>query len=83
MHVTSLHSCWFGALRDSVSKDFVFNGNTMSDPDGDEVVGNEIDHHMGCADDSPAVQFGDSGSGPNVVGETATGECASPISVKP
>jgi hypothetical protein len=55
----------------------------MSDPDGDEVVGNEIDHHMGCADDSPAVQFGDSGSGPNVVGETATGECASPISVKP
>ena len=80
--VTNLDSCWFGALRDSVRGDFTFNNNTMSDPDGDEVVGNTIHHNMSCTGNSPEVQFGDSGSGPNIVSGTATGECASPISVK-
>jgi hypothetical protein len=83
VHVTGLSSCWFGALRDAVAHNFVFTHNTMSSSDGNEVVGNEIAGHMGCKDNSPAVQFGDSGASPNVVSGTATGECASPISEKP
>lgn len=83
VQVTGLHSCWFGALRDSITKDFTFSHNTMSDSDGDEVVGSEVHHNMICRDNSPPVHFGDSGSGPNIVSGKATGECAPPISVKP
>jgi len=73
--VTGLESCWFGALRDSVTGNFVFSDNTISNVDGNEVVGNEIKSNMTCLGDSPPVQFGDSGSGSNLVSGKAKGEC--------
>jgi hypothetical protein len=77
IRVVGLGACWFGALRDAVAKNFTFSNNTMSSSDGDEVVGNDIEGNMKCLGNSPAVQYGDSGSGPNLVDGKATGQCAS------
>ena len=75
VRVSGLQSCWFGGLRNVVTDNFVFSHNTMDDTDANEVVGNEIDHNMSCVANSPAVQFGDSGSPPNFVDGIASGEC--------
>lgn len=81
--VENLNSCWFGAVRDDVTRSFTFDHNTMADGDGDEVVGNAVGLSMACVGNSPAVQFGDSGAAPDVVAGSATGQCAAPISEKP
>ena len=73
--VTGLKSCYFGGLRDDVAGNFVFSHDTTSNADSNEVIGNEIHHNVSCVGDSPAVQFGDSGSGPNVVSDKASGQC--------
>jgi hypothetical protein len=74
--VTGLQTCWLGALRDNIGGTLIDSNNTMADPDANEVVQNTVRGSMVCLGDSPAVQFGDSGASPNVVGGFALGECA-------
>lgn len=76
LRVTGLNSCWFGALRDQIGGSATFASNTFSDPDASENLNNQINGNLLCTDNSPAVQYGDSGSQPNVVAGFATGQCA-------
>jgi hypothetical protein len=73
--ITGLHSCWLGALRNSVRGSVFVAGNTMADPDAMEVLANRIHGSIACFNNSPAVQYGDSGSSPNLVKRHAFGEC--------
>ena len=75
LNVTGLTSCWLGSLRDQVGRSANFAGNTLGDPDGSEIANNLVNGSMACSSNSPAVQFGDSGAAPNVVGGFASGEC--------
>jgi hypothetical protein len=83
LSVLDLQSCWLGALRNQVGGNANFSNNTLADPDADELLNNDVTQNLVCLNDSPAVQFGDSGAPPNVVGGFAVGQCAAPISVKP
>jgi hypothetical protein len=73
--VSGLTSCWLGSLRNQVGGSATFAGNTLGDPDGSEIVNNLVTGDMACSSNSPAVQFGDSGAAPNIVGGSASGEC--------
>jgi hypothetical protein len=73
--VYGLQTCWMGALRDQVGGDANFSGNTMGDPDAMEIDSDVVTGNMSCLSNLPAVQFGDSGAAPNLVGQTASGEC--------
>ncbi|MGB7050368.1 MAG: hypothetical protein WBG41_02230 [Acidimicrobiales bacterium] len=76
LRVTGLSSCWFGALRLQIGGSFTYTGNSLADPDASENLANNIGGNILCSDNSPAVQYGDSGSSPNIVGGFATGECS-------
>ena len=73
--MTGLHSCWLGALRNSVRGSVVVAGNSMADPDAMEILANHVRGSIACFGNSPAVQYGDSGSSPNKVKGHAFGEC--------
>jgi hypothetical protein len=73
--ITGLHSCWLGALRNSVHGSLIFTTNKMADPDANEVTHNDINRSLTCQGNTPAVQYGDSGSTPDVVSGNATGQC--------
>jgi hypothetical protein len=73
--VAGLTSCWLGSLRNFVGGNATYAGNTMGDPDALEIDNNLIGGSMTCLNNSPAVQFGDSGSAPNLVARFASGEC--------
>jgi hypothetical protein len=75
LSITGLHSCWLGALRDSVHGGLTANGNKMADPDANEINWNTVNRSMTCRNNSPAVQYGDSGGSPNVVNGKASGQC--------
>jgi hypothetical protein len=51
-------------------------GNTVADPDGNEVVTNTIYGSLNCAGNDPAPQVGDSEGSPNSVTGAETGQCA-------
>ncbi len=74
--ITGLRTCWLGALRYQVRGNIVILKNTMADPDASEVLANRINGSIACFSNSPAVQYGDSGSSPNHVRGAAFGECA-------
>lgn len=78
--VIGLTSCWLGSLRDQIGGNATFFGNTMGDPDAMEIDNNLVNRNMTCEDNSHGgtrgVQFGDSGSAPNIVGGIGLGECA-------
>ncbi len=74
--VAGLDSCWLGSLRDQIGGSARFFNNSLGDPDALEIDNNVVHGDMGCANNTPAVQFGDSGSAPNLVGGRAFGECA-------
>jgi hypothetical protein len=74
--ITGLRTCWLGALRNQVHGKIVVLKNTMGDPDANEVLANRVDGSIACFSNSPAVQYGDSGSSPNQVRGAAFGECA-------
>jgi hypothetical protein len=71
-----LQTCWMGALRNNVRGNLVNVKNTMADPDANEVLANLVRGSVACFANSPAVQYGDSGSSPNQVRGAAFGECA-------
>lgn len=73
--VAGLTSCWLGSLRNFVGGNVTFVGNTMGDPDALEIDNNLLRGNMTCLNNTPAVQFGDSGAAPNLVGRFAIGEC--------
>jgi len=73
--VIGVRSCWFGGMRNTVHGSIAFSFNSMAQSDGNEVVQNTVLHNMTCIGNSPSVQYGDSGSSPNVVGGHAFGQC--------
>jgi hypothetical protein len=73
--VTGMSSCWLGLLRNDIHGRFVFTGNKMGDPDANEVLHNYVNRSLTCLKNHPAVQYGDSGSSPNVVNGHASGQC--------
>ncbi len=76
-----LTSCWLGSLRNEVRGSAAYIGNTMGDPDAMEVDNNLIGGGMFCFNNTPQVQFGDSGSAPNIVSGYAAGECGFGVTV--
>ena len=76
LSITELQTCWMGALRNHVRGHVVSSNNTMASTDSDKVLANVISGGIACFDNSPAVQYGDSGSSPNQVRGAAFGECA-------
>jgi hypothetical protein len=78
LSVTGLATCWFGALRNTVGGSATFSDIDLADPDGNEIVNNRsVGGNLICEDDSPAVQFGDSGqSTATPVGGYGAGQCA-------
>lgn len=71
-----IRSCYFGGLRNHVRGNVVFSYNTFGDPDASEVLANHVGGNLSCADNLPAVQFGDSASVSNQVEGHASGQCA-------
>ena len=78
LSITDLASNWFGALRNTVGGSATFSDITLADPDENEIVHNlSVGGNLICENDSPAVQFGDSGqSEATPVGGYGAGQCA-------
>lgn len=74
--VSNLTTVWFGVIRTQVGKNVMLHNITLSDPDGNEYVSDNIGGNMNCRNNTPAPQVGDSGGAPNVVGKHALGQCA-------
>jgi hypothetical protein len=74
--ISGLRSCWLGFIRNHISGNAIFTGNTLADQDANEFVTNTIGRNLICNGNSPAPQFGDSGGDPDVVGGHAIGQCA-------
>ena len=75
LNVFGLQTCWLGSLRNTVAGNIVDINNTMADPDAGEVLQNTVRGNLVCIGNSPAVQYGDSGASPNIVGGNAVGQC--------
>jgi hypothetical protein len=73
--INGARTCWLGSLRDHVGGNLVDTNNRMADPDAGEVVNNWVQGNLICTNNSPQVQFGDSGAAPNQVSGNAGGEC--------
>ena len=78
--VRNWQGAWFGALRNSVSGNLIVNsvvGASQGEigPDSNEVNTNTVNGNLVCHNNSPAIQFGDSGGAPNVVFGNAIGQC--------
>jgi hypothetical protein len=70
------HGGWSGVIRNVVGGSVVYSKNmSIQDPDSNEVVTNTIGGNLTCRGNSPAVQVGDSGGSPNVVGGHRVGQC--------
>src|SRR5438477_361255 len=68
--VRRLHTCWFGLIRVHVGGNALMVGGRFGDPDAMEIVTNVIDGNLGCFNNVPQAQVGDSQGAPNVVGGT-------------
>ena len=73
--ITGVQSCFVASFRDRIGGNVAFSNNVTSDPDGDELGSNLIGGNLACSSNLPAVQFGDSGAAPNIVGGSGSGEC--------
>lgn len=73
--VAGVKTCWLGSFRNQVGGSVTFAGDVTSDPDGMEVGSNLAGGSMICLANDPAVQYGDSGAAPNMVGRFAAGQC--------
>jgi hypothetical protein len=67
---------WQGFFRNTVNGSVNFNGNTLVDPDGNEIQTNTIHGSLNCFANDPAPQQGDSGGSPNSVTGAEIGQCA-------
>lgn len=66
---------WNGFIRNTVHGSVNLIGNTVADPDGNEVVTNTIHGSLNCAANDPAPQVGDSAGSANHVTGNETGQC--------
>lgn len=73
--VAGLDSCWLGTLRNQIHGSANLVHNNMGSPDAMEVDNNVVQGNLACFHNVPAVQFGDGGSAPNLVGRHGLGEC--------
>jgi len=73
--INNVQTCWLGTLRINVGGNLINTNNTSADPDGGEVISNVVGANIICINNSPAVQFGDSGGVPNEVRGNAIGQC--------
>ena len=67
-----------GALRNTVRGNVTYSNNSTVDPDSNEVQTNQISGNLVCQGNTPAVQPGDAGGSPNVVGGRKVGQCTAP-----
>ncbi|HEX6789011.1 MAG TPA: hypothetical protein VF091_07185 [Gaiellaceae bacterium] len=74
--ITGYDGFWQGFFRNTVNGSVNFNGNSVVDPDGNEVQTNTIHGDLSCSGNTPAPQMGDSGGSPNTVSGHKTGQCA-------
>jgi hypothetical protein len=73
------HGGWAGVIRNTVGGNVIFARNvSVVDTDANEVVTNTISGNLICFGNSPAVQVGDSGGSPNIVGRKKIGQCTAP-----
>jgi hypothetical protein len=72
---TGYDGFWNGFIRNTVNGSVNVNGNTVADPDGNEIVTNTIHGNLNCAGNDPAPQVGDSEGSPNRVTGQKTGQC--------
>src|SRR5215831_9866482 len=73
--IQGVQSCWAGYIRNHVSRNVIYQGNSFADPDASELTTNVVGQNMICFGNSPQVQFGDSQGTPNTVAGKALGEC--------
>jgi hypothetical protein len=66
---------WNGFIRNNVHGSVNLVGNTVMDPDGNEVVTNTIHGNLNCQGNDPPPQVGDSEGSPNHVTGQETGQC--------
>ena len=66
---------WNGFIRNNVHGSVNLIGNTVADPDGNEVVTNTIHGNLNCQGNDPPPQVGDSEGSPNHVTGRETGQC--------
>lgn len=83
--VQGWQGAWFGALRNHVRGNAIFENNsafipgvTGQGPDSTEIATNTVSGNLICLGNSPAAQIGDSGGSPNTVTGHKIGECAAP-----
>jgi hypothetical protein len=75
LSVSDLHSCWFGEFRNIIMGSDTVTGNRFADPDATEIANNQVFGSLGCFNNVPIAQFGDSVQPPNVVIGAIRGEC--------
>ena len=66
---------WNGFIRNNVHGSVNVIGNTVADPDGNEIVTNTIHGNLNCFGNDPPPQVGDSEGSPNHVTGRETGQC--------
>jgi hypothetical protein len=74
--IHNLTTVWFGVIRTQVGGNVTLQNISLSDPDGNEYVSDDIGGNLNCRGDSPAPQVGDSEGAPNTIGGNALGQCA-------
>ncbi len=75
LRVIGLNTCWLGTLRNWIDGSASFVHGTFGDPDAMEIGNNLIWGNLGCWNNSPAPQWGDSGAAPDLVNGWAFGQC--------
>lgn len=83
--VTGLHTCWTGLARDAVSGSMVISHDQLADPDGIEILANQIAGDLTCVGnshvwDNSEANFSQTGlyprtPHPNTVDGTRNGQC--------
>ncbi|HEY7948479.1 MAG TPA: hypothetical protein VID75_12450 [Acidimicrobiales bacterium] len=83
--VTGLHTCWTGLARDPVSGSLTISHNQLADPDGIEILANQVAGDLTCVGnsyvwDSSEANFGQTGlyprtAEPNTVLGSRNGQC--------
>ena len=51
--IAEWHSCWLGALRDTIRGNVDWHSNVTADPDGNEIATNSIGRNLNCSGDTP------------------------------
>jgi len=75
LRMIGVQTCWLGSLRNQVRGSLTYANDVTSDADGMEINNNLMGGNMACLHNDPAVQYGDTGAAPNLVGGLGIGEC--------